>query len=62
LKIQNLLDLSHCGIYDIAGKIIVHSKDIGSNLKYEFPHKMAIDGIYCTKYSGLTKQWEKRLL
>ena len=45
------LDLSYCGIYDIAGKLLFTKKDIGSNVKYEFPTNGLADGIYIVKLS-----------
>lgn len=45
------LDLSYCGIYDIAGKLLFTKKGIGSNVKYEFPTNGLADGIYIVKLS-----------
>lgn len=46
------LDLSYCGIYDIAGKLLFSKKDIGSNVKYEFPTNGLADGIYIVKLNS----------
>jgi hypothetical protein len=51
LKISNplLLDLSTCGLYDVAGKLIFDKEKLGTSTNYEFSTVGLRDGIYIVK-------------
>ena len=53
LTINNplLMDLTACGLYDVAGKLIFHNKDLGVNSSYKFSTSGLRDGIYIVKLS-----------
>jgi hypothetical protein len=51
LTIDNpkLLDLKTCSIYDISGKLIFNTKQLGSNNRYTFTSSSFSDGVYIVK-------------
>ncbi|KAB1156599.1 T9SS sorting signal type C domain-containing protein [Flavobacterium luteum] len=51
LTIDNpkLLDLKTCSIYDISGKLIFNTKQLGSNNRYAFTSSSFSDGVYVVK-------------
>ena len=51
LTIDNpkLLDLKTCSIYDISGKLIFNTKQLGSNNRYTFTSSSFSDGVYVVK-------------
>lgn len=51
LTISNplLLDISTCGLYDVAGKLIFNKKDLGINSTYTFSTSGLSSGIYIVK-------------
>ena len=51
LTISNpkLLDLKTCSIYDISGKLIFMTKQLGSNNRYVFSSSSFSDGVYVVK-------------
>ena len=44
-----LLDLSVCGLYDVAGKLIFNKENMEISTNYEFPTSGLTDGIYIVK-------------
>lgn len=51
LTINNplLMDLASCGLYDVAGKLIFNTKDLGVEPSYKFSTSGLGDGIYIVK-------------
>ncbi|TDD78788.1 T9SS type A sorting domain-containing protein [Flavobacterium caseinilyticum] len=51
LTIDNplLMDISTCGLYDVAGKLIFNKKDLGVNPSYTFSTSGLSSGIYIVK-------------
>jgi hypothetical protein len=51
LTINNplLLDISVCGLYDVAGKLIFNKKDLGVNSSYSFSTSGLSSGVYIVK-------------
>lgn len=43
------VELTSCGLYDVAGKMIFNKKALGSNTSYEFSTANLSDGIYIVK-------------
>ncbi|MFV8368200.1 T9SS type A sorting domain-containing protein [Flavobacterium sp. LB2R40] len=57
LNISNPLqmDLATCGLYDIAGKLIFHKKDLGTGALFTFSTVGLSDGIYIVKIATKDK-------
>jgi Secretion system C-terminal sorting domain len=49
------LELTSCGLYDIAGKLIFNKKQLGSETSYKFSTSGLSDGIYIVKLSSKDK-------
>ncbi len=49
------LELTSCGLYDIAGKLIFNKKQLGSETSYKFSTSGLSDGVYIVKLSSKDK-------
>jgi hypothetical protein len=49
------LELTSCGIYDIAGKLILNKKQLGTETSYKFSTSGLSDGVYIVKLSSKDK-------
>ena len=49
------LEIISCGLYDVAGKLIFHKTQLGTELSYLYPTSNLSDGIYIVKLSGTDK-------
>ncbi len=49
------LEIISCGLYDVAGKLIFHKTQLGTELSYRYPTSNLSDGIYIVKLSGTDK-------
>ena len=49
------LEIASCGLYDVAGKLIFHKNQLGTELSYLFPTSNLSDGIYIVKLASTDK-------
>ena len=49
------LEIASYGLYDVAGKLIFHKNQLGTELSYLFPTSNLSDGIYIVKLAGTDK-------
>ena len=49
------LEIASCGLYDVAGKLIFHKNQLGTELSYLFPTSNLSDGIYIVKLTTIDK-------
>jgi hypothetical protein len=49
------LEIASCGLYDVAGKLIFHKNQLGTELSYLFPTSNLSDGIYIVKLTTTDK-------